>query len=188
VRVALTFDAEHPSRSQCPTGVQEQIVDILAERGVQATFFLQGRWATAYPTLARRIAEQGHLIGSHSHWHARLPLLTDDGLRQDLAAAERAIAETAGVSPRPWFRAPYGDVDERVLAVVEELGYRHVGWDVIAPDWETERTAAEIEAAVLEGAKDGDVVVLHTWPSQTAAALPRILDRLDGVLTLDQLS
>jgi len=185
--VALTFDAEHPSRAGCRPGVQEAIVDLLARRGVRATFFLQGRWATAYPGLARRIAEDGHLVGSHSHWHARLPLLTDDGLRQDVAASAAAIEATAGVDPRPWFRAPYGDVDDRVIGVLGDLGYRHAGWDVIAPDWEEERSAAEIEAAVVEQVTDGDVVVLHTWPSRTAEALPRILERLDDLVTLDEL-
>ena len=187
MRVALTFDAEHPSRARCRPGAQEAVVDLLARRGVRATFFLQGRWATAYPALARRIADDGHLVGSHSHWHARLPLLTDEGLRRDIAAAETAIGATAGVNPRPWFRAPYGDVDDRVTGVLDGLGYRHVGWDLMAPDWEEDRSAADIEEAVVGGVADGNVVVLHTWPSQTAEALPRILERLGDLVRLDEL-
>ena len=56
-RVALTFDTEHWSH---PSGadVQERILDVLAGAGVRATFFVQGRWATAYPECARRIAEE----------------------------------------------------------------------------------------------------------------------------------
>lgn len=187
MRVALTFDAEHPSRANCPTGAAEGVLDVLQHRGVQATFFVQGRWATAYPALARRIADDGHLIGSHSHYHARLPLLTDDGVRADAVAAEQAIEEVTGASPKPWFRAPYGDVDDRVLGLLQALGYRHVGWDVIVGEWDPAMSPAAVEEAVCSGGRDGAVVVLHTWAGPVVEALPGILDRLDGVVRLDEL-
>src|SRR5437870_1423653 len=60
LRVALTFDAEHPSRRQCPPGAAEAIINTLAELRVKATFFVQGRWATAYPDVARLIARDRH--------------------------------------------------------------------------------------------------------------------------------
>ena len=53
-RVALTFDAEHPDRPSTP-GVQERLLDLLARDAVASTFFIQGRWAEAYPATARRI-------------------------------------------------------------------------------------------------------------------------------------
>ena len=55
MRVALTFDAEHPDRPNCAPGVPEALVELLGDRGVRATFFLQGRWVEAYPETARRI-------------------------------------------------------------------------------------------------------------------------------------
>ena len=55
MRVALTFDAEHPDRPHRP-GVQEGILDVLRDRSVRATFFLQGRWVEAFPETARRVA------------------------------------------------------------------------------------------------------------------------------------
>jgi len=78
-RVALTFDAEHPDRPHRP-GVTEEILDVLADRAVSATWFLQGRWVEAFPATARRVASDGHLVGNHSFYHARLPLLTDAGM------------------------------------------------------------------------------------------------------------
>jgi len=180
VRVALTFDAEHPSRPTARPGVQDAVLALLRERAVRATFFIQGRWATAYPALARAIVADGHLIGSHSHFHARLPLLTDEGLRVDVAHAEGAIIAACGTTPRPWFRAPYGDVDGRVLGVLGELGYRHVGWDVIADDWEEGRTGDDVARTVLDGVRDDVVVVLPPWPGPALDALPRILDGLAG--------
>jgi peptidoglycan/xylan/chitin deacetylase (PgdA/CDA1 family) len=181
-RVALTFDAEHgdhPSRADAP----DALVGALRGAGAPATFFLQGAWAQAFPERARRIADDGHLVGSHSHWHAPLDLLTDAGIAEDLGKAGRAIARTTGADPRPWFRCPYGAGadDPRVADALRRAGYRHRHWDVDPRDWQPGRTAEGVTADVVEGATrhgDGAVVLLHVWPAATAAAVPGIVDRL----------
>jgi len=183
LRVALTFDAEHPDRSQCPPGTQDAILDALDEAELRATFFLQGRWVTAYPAVARRVVAQGHLIGSHSDYHCRMPLFTDDGLRADVTGAEHTIEDVVGVDPRPWFRCPFGEGhdDPRVLSLLGDLGYRNVHWDVDGADWDDDRMASDVERAIVDEslAAAGDVIVLlHTWPGPTLAALPSIVRRL----------
>jgi peptidoglycan/xylan/chitin deacetylase (PgdA/CDA1 family) len=102
-RVALTFDAEHPDRPHRP-GVTDAILDTLADADVRSTWFLQGRWVEAQPATAARVAREGHLVGNHTFYHARLPLLTDEGIATDIRAAEEVIREVVGVDPRPWFR------------------------------------------------------------------------------------
>lgn len=181
-RVALTFDAEHPDRPSAG-GVQERLLDLLGGLGVRSTFFLQGRWAEAYPGTARRVATEGHLIGNHSHYHARMPLLNARGLRSDIAAAEAAISDATGIDPRPWFRCPFGagSANRRVQQLVREAGYRHVGWHVAGIDWPVERTGADVQAQVVAGSLrhgDGCVVLLHSWPDRTEAALPGMVQRL----------
>jgi peptidoglycan/xylan/chitin deacetylase (PgdA/CDA1 family) len=187
MRVALTFDTEFPGRPTT-TGVEDQLLAALADAGVTATFFLQGRWARANPEQARRIADAGHRLANHSNFHAPMDGLDDRLLRDDIGRAERTILETTGVDPKPWFRCPFGAGmdDARVLAAIGELGYRHVGWDVDPEDWNEEHVAAEVERLVLEGvrAREADtIVLLHGWPEATAEALPRILSTLvaDGV-------
>ena len=180
VRVALTFDAEHPDRPVGRSGAEEDLLSLLEDRGVRATFFLQGRWAEARPDLAARIAGAGHLVGSHSHFHTRMPLLTDEGLRADIVQADRAIREATGVRPRPWFRCPWGHGarDPRVVMALRRQRYRHVGWDVVAEDWEPGRTADDLVRDVVAGVRaagDDAVVLLHAWPSSTFEALPGIL-------------
>jgi peptidoglycan/xylan/chitin deacetylase (PgdA/CDA1 family) len=184
-RVALTFDAEHPDRRHRP-GVTDGLLDVLADRGVVATWFLQGRWVEAVPDTARRIAAEGHLIGNHTFYHARLPLLTDEGLRTDIGEAERVIRETTGADPRPWFRCPFGagEDDPRVLAAVAELGYRDIGADVILEDWEPDRTGPLLAADALRETPrvgDGAVVLFHGWPPGTLDALPGIIDGLGAL-------
>ena len=187
MKVALTFDAEHPDRPNCAPGTADAILDILAERDVRATFFLQGRWVEAYPAIARRIVDGGHLIGSHSFYHARMPLLETDGIVADVLAAERAIREATGADPRPWFRCPWGEgwQDPRVLEVLDGLGYRHVGWDVEAHDWMPDRTPTDVAGAIVRGVEGCEeaVALLHTWPEQNAVALPLIVSALEAAGT-----
>jgi peptidoglycan-N-acetylglucosamine deacetylase len=182
LRVALTFDAEHPDRPALP-GTCEALLDRLAEREIRASFFVQGRWAEAFPQIASRIAAEGHLVGSHSHYHARMPLLTDAGLATDLADAATAIEDAAGVSPRPWFRCPFGAGvdDQRVLDGIAAAGYQHVGWHVSADDWEPARGADIIASDIVHGVmRHGDeaVVLLHAWPPAMVQAIDSIVDRL----------
>ena len=180
--MALSFDAEHPDRPALP-GTAEAILARLAQGGVRATFFVQGRWAEAHPETVRTITGGGHLVGNHSHFHARMPLLTDVGIAEDLADAAEAIEATAGVGPQPWFRCPFGAGadDARVLRAIAAAGYRHVGWHVAADDWEPARSAEVIADDVVNGVLahgDGAVVVLHTWPTATIGAIDSIVTRL----------
>lgn len=182
-RVALTFDMEHPSRRAHDPAAPRRILDALAEAGARATFFVQGRWARTEPELARRVVEDGHVLGSHSHFHAPLVSLTDEGIDRDVAAAAEALVEVTGSDGRPWFRCPFGagHDDLRVQAALRRQGYRDVHWDVSGDDWFADRTADQVTRAVVDGAAghgDGAVVLLHTWPVATAAALTDMLAEL----------
>lgn len=194
-RVALTFDAEHPDRPHRP-GVSAALLDVLAERHVLTTWFLQGRWVEAEPVLARRVVADGHVVGNHSFYHARLPLLTDGGLAADLRAAEAVIRDTTGADPRPWFRCPFsaGSDDPRVLGILAELGYRDIGADIVLEDWEPARTGPLLAEDALRwtpASGDGAVVLFHAWPQGTLDALPAIVDGLRALgatfVTIDAL-
>jgi peptidoglycan/xylan/chitin deacetylase (PgdA/CDA1 family) len=181
-RVALTFDTEHPEFDADPSNTL-RLLDVLAHEQAVATFFLQGQWASSRPSLARRIAEDGHLIGSHSQWHVPHTSLTESGLRDSVKRAEASITATTGVDPRPWFRCPYGQGirERRVRRILGDLGYVNVAWDVepydfrpgIQPEHVAERA---VSGSVAHG--DGARVLLHNWPDATLAALPMILSGL----------
>jgi peptidoglycan-N-acetylglucosamine deacetylase len=186
LKVALTFDAEHPDRPNCAPGTADALLDSLADRGIRTTFFMQGRWVEAYPATARRVADEGHQVASHSHHHARMPLLSRDGMVEDIRAAERAIQTLVGADPRPWFRCPWGEGwdDALVGDVLNELGYRHAGWDLEVHDWEPGRTPVALTRSVTKlvtGAWSrgiDPIVLLHSWPEQLRFALPEMVDRL----------
>jgi peptidoglycan/xylan/chitin deacetylase (PgdA/CDA1 family) len=163
--------------------VTARILDVLAERSVPTTWFLQGRWVESDPPLARRVADDGHLVGNHSFYHARLPLLTDAGLATDVAQAGTVIRHATGVDPRPWFRCPFmaGADDPRVLAILAAHGYRDIPADIVLDDWEPARTGPLLAADALRDTPafgDGAVVLFHAWPPGTLDGLPAIIDGL----------
>ena len=181
-RVALTFDAEHPDRPH-RVGGTERVLDTLDDERVPASFFIQGRWAEAYPALARSIADRGHLIGNHSFYHARMPLLSPAGLRADIRAAERAIVAVTGVDPKPWFRCPFkaGFDDPQVQAGIARLGYRDVSWDVEGYDWRPSTRGRGMARQMTRDAiarGDGAVLLFHPWTTATDRGLRPLIDGL----------
>ena len=182
LRVALTFDAEHPDRPHHGDHAA-WVLDELRRLDVPATVFLQGRWVEAYPDLARRVAAEGHLVGNHSFYHARMPLLSHDGFEEDVREAERAIRDATGVDPRPWLRFPFGAGadDPAIVDRLPALGYRHVGWDVEVYEWDPGRSSREVATRAVEGVTargDGAIVLLHTWPDPVAPAIEAVVERL----------
>ena len=181
MRVALTFDTEHPARP-CSGEALERILAALEVANVRATFFIQGRWAQSSPDRAGQVAAAGHLIGNHSHYHAPMNALTEEAFRDDVREAEATIQSVTGRDPHPWFRCPFGAgmEDPEVLRRLDALGYRNVGWDVDPRDWHEHNDAEAVEREVLQGTQSraDSIVLLHSWPDATAKALPRILDAL----------
>lgn len=172
-QIALTFDAGASSK---PT---PELLVVLAQKGVHATFFLTGKWVEQNKQLTREIVSAGHEIGNHTYSHPDLRNLSDDRIRQELGKTEAIIQDVAGVSTKPFFRPPYGGRDARVLQVASDEGYRCIYWT--ADSWDGFKKgikADEIEKRVLDRAEPGAIVLMHcgSWP--TVDALPRIIDKL----------
>jgi len=135
--VALTFDAG------ADRGYAEDILDILQEQHVLASFGVTGLWAKANPDLLRRMAADGHLVFNHTLDHRSFTGISDKlgGLsaarrRAELDDADALIAPLLGHTTRPWYRLPYGDDDAQVAADVAPDGYSHkLGWTVDSLGW-----------------------------------------------------
>jgi peptidoglycan/xylan/chitin deacetylase (PgdA/CDA1 family) len=195
MKLALTFDAEHPDQPGSDDDVVDQILDVLKGTSVRATFFVQGRWASAYPERARAIAKAGHLIGSHSHYHADMRLLSETGIVADLERARDTIRSTTRVDPHPWFRFPFSfGINERAAArAVVDAGYKHFFWDIDSLDWRG-ASSRQIFKRVSKVAERGDetIALFHTWPQATPEGVGRIIEwaraRSVEFVTVDQLA
>jgi len=191
--VALTFDAGANG-----DGV-DAILRTLARERVPATFFLTGRFADSYPTLARRMSAAGRL-GNHSVNHPHLPLLTDARMQAQITGAETTLRRVTGKNPRPLFRFPFGDSTPREIRRVDALGYVAVGWTVDTLGWQGTsggRSTASVLRRVLAAKTPGEIVLMHVGSHPTdhstldANAVPQVISGLRaagyGFVTLDTL-
>ena len=193
MRVALTIDAEHPDRpTQDATGNARAILDLLREHRVRATFFVQGKWASAYPELAGAVVVGGHQLGNHSHSHCAFEYLTDEGIAEELKQS-RYVLDLLSPTGR-FFRLPGGNGQhcKRIQDAVEKAGYEHVHWTCERKDWDG-LSARDIALPLIDAIRTStvpSVPVLHSWPDATPKALEMLLDDLDGTaefLRIDEL-
>lgn len=180
--VALTFDAGANG-----DGVPK-ILATLAETGTPATFFLTGRWVTAYPSYSATIGQR-YPVGNHTVTHPDLTTLTDAEVRDEVLGAHDAIAGATGRDPRPWFRFPYGARDARTIALVNDLDYGSVRWTVDTLGWKGTsggNTVDTVVARVLDGLRPGEIVLMHVGSHPTdgstldADALGEVIRRIRG--------
>ncbi len=128
LQIALTYD-DGPNDAATP-----QLLDVLAQHKVRATFFLIGRFARQRPALVRTIAAAGHLIGSHTDTHPALLLCSNARIRQELQAGNAALEDILG-QPVRWFRPPYGSRRPYALRQARALGLTPVLWNAMGYDW-----------------------------------------------------
>lgn len=178
--LALTFDGGSTSAGT------DSILATLAAKDVVATFFLTGDFADAYPAAARRIAAT-YPVGNHTQNHPDLTTLSDARVRSELAQGREAIQRATGVDPRPYFRFPFGAVDARRIALVNDACYVPFRWTTDTLGWQGTsggRSAASVTKRVLDGARPGGIVLMHLGAHPTdhstldAEALPGLIDAL----------
>ncbi|WP_209752054.1 polysaccharide deacetylase family protein [Cohnella suwonensis] len=174
--VALTFD-------DGPDGkYTEEILGILKEKGVKATFFLVGTQVAKYPEVAKRIAEEGHDVGNHSWSHADLTKLSAQAMRDQLTKTQDAIFKATGVTS-DLMRTPYGAYDDGVLKEIHDQDMTHVFWTVDTRDW-AGTSVADMRKNMLSHTHKGGIILMHSFGGRkhaidhTVALLPTIIEEL----------
>lgn len=185
--VALTFD-DGPWPGQT-----EQVLAILKERNVPATFFMLGMRVERAPELARAVVNAGHLVGNHTYWHVNLSTAQPDVAHWEIEGTNQVILQVTGVRPT-WIRAPGGDLGGPAQAYMAQEGMRHALWNVDPQDWSEGKTPEDLAWSVISAARPGSVIVMHDGggdQSTTIAALPIIIEGLRSYgyefVTLDEL-
>lgn len=169
VQVALTFD-DGPSGNLTP-----QLLDLLQKYDISATFFLVGKQANYYPSIVKRIAQDGHELGYHSWDHTLFTQVGSQRIKDEFDRFQALLNETCGREATV-FRAPGGGITNAALKAID---LPHIYWSVDTLDWKT-RDTARVKSAILGGLKDGAIILLHdihaTTISGTKAALDYIFE------------
>jgi cellulose synthase/poly-beta-1,6-N-acetylglucosamine synthase-like glycosyltransferase/peptidoglycan/xylan/chitin deacetylase (PgdA/CDA1 family)/spore germination protein YaaH len=179
-QVAITFD-DGPDPRWTP-----KVLDILKAANVKAAFFVVGVNAERYPSLVRRIVNEGHEIGNHTYYHPNLALCWPEHIRLELNATQLLLETITGRATtlfRPPYAADTGPTQLTELAplkIAEDLNYLVVLENIDPQDW-AKPGADIILRRIKQQRHDGSVILLHDAGgdrSQTVDALPRILDWL----------
>jgi peptidoglycan/xylan/chitin deacetylase (PgdA/CDA1 family) len=170
--IAMTFD-DGPVPKNTP-----RLLDMLAARGIKATFFTVGQNAAAYPNIIRRIVADGHELANHTWTHPWLTRLSDDAARLELQRSHDALLNIAGVAPR-MYRPPYGAISTRHEQwIKQEFGYPTIIWSVDCGDSKSHSTASSVRANILRETRPGAIILVHDLHSWSVDAMPGTLDDL----------
>ena len=169
--VALTFD-------DGPSSTTDQVLDVLQQYNVKATFFLIGQNVNSntMATMQRQVS-MGCELASHSYTHEDMAYMSANDVRNQIYWTSSAINNTVGVEPK-FFRPPYISVSNTMYQNIDVpfiQGTMH-------NDWEAGTSSSQIVNSVLSGTKDGDIILLHDFQgnSKTVQALPQIIEGLQN--------
>ncbi len=173
-KIAITFDdGPHPVYTP-------EILEILAEYGVRATFFVVGENAEWYPELVRKELAAGHEIGNHTYSHANLRKSGYNTVLAEILDMENAVYENAEYRCH-LLRPPGGLYGDPVCHAAEMLDYTVILWSIDTRDW-AHTPRKTIVDTVLNQVKSGDIILFHDYigggDSPTPDALRRILPEL----------
>lgn len=168
--VAISFDASWGADKT------QTIIDTLKEYHSNATFFLVGFWVDKYPEMVQAIKDAGLEIGSHSNTHPDLTTLTRQQIYQEITLANELIKNITGDEVK-LFRCPFGAYNNAVIETVEELKMIPIQWDVDSLDWKG-LSAGEMTNRILNGVKNGSIILCHNNSDHIIPALTMILERL----------
>lgn len=182
--IALTFD-DGPNSSSDST-----IRDELEKLKVKATFFMIGSTITSSDdSVIPRDVKDGNLDGNHSWTHPDLTTLDAQGVASQLTKTDKAITGAGGV-PSGLLRPPYGSWNDTVRDQAAANGDAVILWNVDSEDWKN-RDADATTKRVVEGARAGSIVLMHSIYQSTADALPGIVSQLRAkgytLVTVNQL-
>ena len=167
-QVAISFDAAWGNDDT------QQLIDILKEYDVPATFFVVGAWVDKYPESVKALNDAGHQIQNHSNTHPHLPQLSKTQMKDEIESCNKKIEAITGKCPT-LLRPPYGDYDNALIEVMDELNMKTIQWDVDSLDWKDTATPENICQRVTSKVKNGSIVLFHNDADHTPAALPNIL-------------
>ena len=167
--IALTFD-------DGPSVHTERLLDILAENGCKATFFVVGNMIDGREETLKRIADDGHQIGGHSWNHRQLTTLDRQSMEEQIMQTRAKIYDVTGTDS-VIMRPPYGSYNEDLRAVSAQLGVSLINWSIDSQDWKN-RDAKAIHNAIVSNAKSGAIILCHDLYGTTVDAMETIIPAL----------
>ena len=173
-KVSVSFDAAWGADDT------DELLRILKENDVKATFFLCGYWVEKYSEEVKKIADAGHDLGNHSATHPHMSQLTSEQITEELQKCHLNVKELTGIE-MDLFRPPFGEYDNEVIETATENGYYTIQWDIDSLDWKEQGAQAEINQVLNhKHLGNGSIILFHNDAKYTPQVLDTILKGLKG--------
>lgn len=170
--VYLTFDEGYELQ------YTPQILDILKEHQVQATFFITGHYLTSQPDLVKRMVAEGHQVANHTYHHPDLSTVSQERCQQEITRLADEFRDLTGTQMAPFLRPPMGKYSVSSLAWTDSLQYTTVFWSLAFHDWDPQNQpgADYSHQYVLDHIHPGAIILLHAVSESNTQALSRIIE------------
>ena len=180
--IALTFD-------DGPGIYTDKLLSYLQSYKARATFFMIGPSAQRYPSIVKRVFDNGHQIGNHTWSHPSLPGLSSEQVQNEISSTNNILQGITGVKPNT-LSPPYGSTNAAVQRVASSLGMSSILWSVDTRDW-ADRNSNIVCNRTISNARPGAIVLMHDIHRTSVEAVPCILQNLSSqgyqFVTVDRL-
>jgi len=180
--IALTFD-------DGPFARTNEILDILEEHNVVATFYVIGNQVERHSDIILRAHNMGSEIANHSWSHASFDRISDEYIHTQIYLTNAIVESITGVSPTS-IRPPYGRVNDNARNITRDLGMSIMLWSVDPSDY-LNRSPERIYNDVMNVLQDRDVILLHDLHARTVDAtrllVPSLIERGFQLVTVSEL-
>lgn len=170
-QIAISFDAAWGADDT------DNLMEILAEYNVKATFFVVGGWVDKYPDEVKKLSDAGHRVENHSNTHPYMTTLSAAAIEKEIQICNEKIAAITGRAPT-LLRPPYGDYNNSVIDAIKNAGMYPIQWSVDSLDWQETATPDSIIKNITEKVESGSIILCHNDAEHTPAALPTVLNAL----------
>lgn len=173
--VALTFD-DGPHKKYT-----NEILEVLKQHNIKATFFVIGKNAENYPDVVKNIYLNGNDIGNHTYSHFYLTKLSNKDIEKEITSCNKIIQNIIYEDPL-FFRPPYGACSARTSGIIEQLNITPIGWSDMTDDYNVNNTTHEkIADELIKYVRPGAIIGMHDGGGnreKTVLALPIIIQTL----------
>lgn len=171
-QLSISFDAAWGAEDT------DDLLKILKENDVKATFFLCGYWVDKYPEEVKKIAADGHDLGNHSNTHPHMSQLSLEQIKSELNAAHQKVKQLTNIDMN-LFRPPFGEYNNNVITASEQTNYYSIQWDVDSLDWKEYGVEHEVNQVLNhKHLGNGSIILFHNDAKYTPQALGTIIKGL----------
>ena len=166
-KIALTFDdGPHPRYTP-------EILRLLEQYGIKATFFVGGCWADDNQETLNKIKNGGHEIGNHGYFHKDHKKLNYQDNASEITNATTVVNALCGADVK-LFAPPSGSFSDVTLQVAQDLGYKVIMWSKDTIDWR-DKDVDKIFSRATKNPKNGDLILMHP-KEHTLSVLPKVIE------------